>query len=264
MNRHTTFAAHWLGFRCLLAVALVAAACSQGFADPTAPSASDRQITLSVTSLLKQHLSRHPLDKEISERCLKNFLKALDPMKVYFYQSDVDEFMKHEDELSDAALHGDVTFAYTVFRVFLQRVDERVKMVDELLAAKHDFTVDEQMSVDRDAAQYPRDRAEAFDRWRKRVKYDLLVLKVNDKEEAADKEKNKDKDKNDSAKNGAAAKPKTEQEQMQEARQKLVRRYRSFAKRMHQIDNEELLEMYLNALTTSFDPHTDYMSSDTQ
>ncbi|MEN6406676.1 MAG: carboxy terminal-processing peptidase [Thermoguttaceae bacterium] len=264
MNRQTASAARWVGFRGLLTVALVAATFSRGWADPTAPNASDRQITFSVASLLKQHLSRHPLDKEISERCLKNFLKALDPAKVYFYQSDIDEFMKHEDELSDAARRGDVTFAYTVFRTFLQRVDERVKMVDELLAAKHDFSADEQMSVDRDAAQYPRDRAEAFDRWRKRIKYDLLVLKVNNKEEAA-KDKDKDKDApNSSTKNGQTAKPKTEQELFQEAREKLARRYHSFAKRMHQIDNEELLEMYLNALTTSFDPHTDYMSSDTQ
>ena len=31
---------------------------------------------------------------------------------------------------------------------------------------------------------------------------------------------------------------------------------------MHQIDGDELLEIYLNAFTTSFDPHTDYMSPD--
>ena len=41
-------------------------------------------------------------------------------------------------------------------------------------------------------------------------------------------------------------------------------RYHSFAKRMHQTDSDELLEMYLNAFTTSFDPHTNYMSPDTQ
>ena len=33
---------------------------------------------------------------------------------------------------------------------------------------------------------------------------------------------------------------------------------------MHQTNGEELLEMYLNAFTMSFDPHTDYMSPRTQ
>jgi carboxyl-terminal processing protease len=258
----------------LLLVVLVAGLCPVVWADPT-PDPNDRHIIVAVTSLLKRHLSRHPLDQEISERCLKTFLKQLDPMKVYFYQSDIDEFMKHKNELSSKIVNKDVSFAYMVFRTFLNRVDERVKMVDQLLAQPQDFTVDEQMATDRDAAEYPRTPAEAFDRWRKRIKYDLLVLKVNKKEDAEAKsslqkeeeERKTPKDKTDvpnfnpkkhastwSAKKGAEG---------QEAIDKLARRYHSFAKRMHQIDGEELLEMYLNAFTTALDPHTDYMSPDT-
>jgi len=198
--------------------------------DPIGPSASDRQITVAVTSLVrKEHLSRHPLDAEISKRCYHLFAKALDPLKVYFYQSDVDEFAKYTEQLGNLASKGDITFAYAVFGTFLQRVDERVKMIDELLAVPHDFSLNEEMVVDRDAATYARTRDEALDRWRKRIKYDLLVLKL-DKVTG------------------------------QEAIDKLKRRYHSFAKRMHQTDSEELLEMYLTSLTTSFDPHTSYMS----
>jgi len=255
MNRRIALVGSWL-----LAGVLLGGMAHVVTADPTSPSANDRQITLSVISLLKQHLSRHPLDAEISQRCMKNFLKALDPMKVYFYQSDIDEFTRHEKELGDAARRGDVSFAYKVFRTFLQRVDERVQMVDALLAAPHDFTKDEQMTIDRDALEYPRDRAEALDRWRKRIKYDLLVLKVGRQEEASD---DKLKSGGESSKD-AAAPAKTESELAQEARDKLSRRYHSFAKRMHQIDNGELLEMYLNALTMAYDPHSDYMSPDTQ
>ena len=50
----------------------------------------------------------------------------------------------------------------------------------------------------------------------------------------------------------------------QEAIDKLTRRCHSFAKRRHQFDADELLETYLNAFTASFDPHTDYMSLQTQ
>ena len=57
---------------------------------------------------------------------------------------------------------------------------------------------------------------------------------------------------------------KEDKKEGKEARDKLTRRYHSFAKRMHQTNSEELLEMYLNAFTMSFDPHTDYMSPDTQ
>jgi len=225
--------------RCLVVSLLVAALCPAVWADPVAPGVSDRQIVLTVAVLVKRdHLTRHPLDKEISERCLTTLLKTLDPMKVYFYQSDVDEFQRHRDELCDSIRKGDISFAHTVFRTFLQRIDERVKTVDAILAGPIDFTADEQMVGDRTAARYPATPAEAVERWRQRIKYDLLMLKTADKK--ADKKEGK------------------------EARDKLLRRYHSFAKRMHQTDSEELLEMYLNAFTTSFDPHTDYMSPDTQ
>ena len=179
MTCRISFTARWL-LVCTLMVAL----CPLAWADPVAPGPSDRQITLAVTSLVnKEHLSRHPLDKEISERCLTSLVKSLDPMKVYFYQSDVDEFMKHKDELCDSIVRGDISFAYTVFRTFLQRVDERVATVNQLLAGPLDFSSDEQMVVNRDVARYPHTPAEAADRWRQRIKYDMLLLKSADKKE---------------------------------------------------------------------------------
>jgi carboxyl-terminal processing protease len=194
------------------------------------PKAKDRQVSLIVSELLKQdHLLKRPLDDEISQRALKTFLKQLDPMKVYFYQSDVDEFMSQRDRLDDFVRRGQLNFSYDVFRRFLDRIDERVDFVDELLKAEHDFTVDEKMVTNPDLAQYAKTREEAFDRWRKRIKYDLLVLKTDDVTG-------------------------------EEALERLERRYRGYAKRMHQFSSDDLLEMFLSAVTTSFDPHTTYMS----
>jgi carboxyl-terminal processing protease len=273
MARQTPSLVRWQCCRWLLVVALLTSLCPLAWSDPLTPGPNDRYIILAVTSLLKQHLKRHPLDQEISERCLKTFLKTLDPWKVYFYQSDVDGFMRHKDELSNAIVNKDVSFAYDVFRTFLKRVDERVKTVDELLAMPHDFTVDEQMVSDRDAAQYPRDASEAADRWRKRIKYELLVLKANKKEDEETKatlpKEVTPKDKAEMPMSEASKLQMLEKKpgkgaEGKEAIDKLARRYHSLAKRWHQIDGDELLEMYLNAFTTSFDPHTDYMSPDTQ
>ncbi len=199
----------------------------------TTPSARDRQITLAVVSLIgREHLSAQELDDEISRRTFENFLKALDPMKVYFYQSDIDAFAHYKDRLDDMARRGDISFAYLVFKTFLERIDERVAVIDELLAMEHDFTVDEKMVVDRDQARFARTPAEARERWRQRIKYDLLVLLADDTdgEEAVDR---------------------------------LRRRYHSFASRMQQTDSDELLEMYLSSLTMAYDPHTSYMSPST-
>ena len=209
-------------------------------AELAGPRPQDRNVTFLVTSLMKrEHLSKHPLDDEISRRGLELFIKNLDSMKLYFYQSDIDEFSQKKNELDDMLLAKDVSYAYTIFGRLLKRVDERVALVDELLQQDFDFTADETLITDPDKLAFPKTPEEARARWTKRLKYDLLLLKA---EKSAEK------------KEGVAA-PSNE-----DPKERLKRRYHSFAKRMHQTDSNELLEMYLSAFTNSFDPHSSYMA----
>jgi carboxyl-terminal processing protease len=197
------------------------------------PGPNDRQITLAVRSYLeREHFTRRPIDDEIARRWFGIFLEALDPMKVYFLQSDVDAFMQKRDSLDDLVKRGDVSFAYEVYNRFLERVDARLPLIEKLLATPQDFTRDESIVVDRDDTKWAASEAEAEDIWRKRIKYDLLVQKM-------------------------------EKTPVEEAKDKLLRRYRSFAKRMHQMTADELLETYLSSLTSSLDPHTSFMSPGT-
>lgn len=196
----------------------------------TGPTANDRTVTRLVAMMMKrEHLTKHPLDDEISRRGLDLFLKSLDGRKLYFYQSDVDEFHQKRNDLDDMVGGGDVSFAYTVFTRLLKRVDERVAMVNQLLAGEFDFTPDEVLVADADKLTYPKTPEEARARWTKQLKYDVLVLK-------ADKSNKED------------------------IRERLRRRYQSIAKRMHQTDSNELLEMFLTSITSSFDPHSTYMA----
>jgi carboxyl-terminal processing protease len=219
-----------LALSAAIAVELLLAVHRPAAAELKEPQASDRQVTLVVGSLLRrEHITRRSLDDESSRRGLKLFLETLDPMKLYFYQSDVAEFTARQDDLDDQLKKGDITFAYAVYNRLLARIDERVKTIDELLAMKHDFTVDEEIVIDPESVDYPANAEEARERWRKRIKYDLLSLKADKKSEL-------------------------------EAKDRLVRRYHGIAKRMHQTDSDELLEMYLTSFTSAFDPHTNYMS----
>ena len=138
---------------------------------------------------------------------------------------------------------GDISFAYEVFGVFLQRIDEHMQMVDQMLAGALDFTADEEMVTDKDLLRYPRTQAEAADRWRQQLKFDLLLKLKSDK---TDKEKKEKKD-------------------AENPQEKLRRHYRSAVRKMHQISGDELLEIYLNfAFTSALDPHTAYMSPETE
>jgi carboxyl-terminal processing protease len=140
--------------------------------------------------------------------------------------------MQNRTHLDDLIRRGDIQFAYGVFNRFLARVDERIKLAHAQLDKPHDFTIDEEMIRDPDAATFPKTPEEATERWRQRVKFDLL-------------------------------KEITDDVPMDEAIKKLRKRYDSINKSWQQTDNDELLERYLSAMTTAFDPHSSYMAPST-
>lgn len=198
------------------------------------PSMAERQVSLLVTQLMqREHLSRRQLDDSIAQRSFKMFTRALDPMKIYFMKSDIDQFKNYQNDIDNQIQQGKYDIAFAIFKRFLKRVDQRVETAMELVSSEFDYSLDEEIVTDRDLIEYPANEEQARDRWRKRIKYNMLVL---------------DNDKSDSDK---------------EPSEVLTNRYKSYSRRMHQLDNSDIVEMFITAITTSFDPHTSYMSSET-
>ena len=135
--------------------------------------------------------------------------------------------------LDDTLKNGDITFAYEVFSRFLSRVDERIAHGrGRARASRRISTSTKRWSATRTRPRFAKTPEEAADRWRQRVKFDLL-------KETADNVP------------------------MDEAVKKLTKRYDSIRKSWQQTDNDELLERYLTAMTSAFDPHSSYMSPST-
>jgi carboxyl-terminal processing protease len=195
----------------------------------------DQLVARVVCEFLRQlHLNHPPIDDAASRRLFARFLKDLDPTKQYFLQSDIDGWKKYETELDDQLLRGELTFPYQVYERLMTRLNERMKLVEELVAADHDFTVKEYLDTDYDNMPYAKNAEEAKERWRKRIKFDLLMQRVGEKPLAE-----------------------------AEAKEKVLTRYKGLQRRWKQVDNADLLELYLTSLTTSLDPHSTYMSPNT-
>lgn len=202
-------------------------------AEALAPGPQDSQIARVISLLMpRNHISGEGLSDKISDRALTLYLESLDPLKLYFYQSDVDEFRGQAKRIDEMVREGNLEFAYRIFKRFTKRVDERVAAALEMLEGDFDFTADEKIVIDPDAAGYAESPDDAQNRWRKQIKFALLDLKEDETvgEEAIDQ---------------------------------LRRRYRRYANRWRQTSSDDLLEMYLSAVTMSFDPHSTYMSPDT-
>lgn len=256
-RRHYNLRVRWLSLGLVMIVAAMVAVGALQYcrAEITAPTAEQRFIAKFVADAMpKQHLSHDPLDDETSKRAFKIFFDSLDMRKLYFYQSDVDAFRRdYATELDDMVSEGDTKFAQLVFERFLQRVDERVATIEDLLEQEFDFSRDEEMVTDAELVGYPKDAAEARERWRQRLKYELLLRSTQEVAEDDSDQGGEGSQESESPLEDRAWRD-------AEVREELADRYRNFQRRMKQYDNDELLERFLTAVTTAYDPHTTYMS----
>lgn len=217
-----------------LTVVMAALAASTIFAQKLADAKTEQETTCQlVCKMISQyHISQGKISDETSARLVKAYVAQLDPQKLYFTQSDIDEFRKFDSKLDDQLGEGDVSFAYETFERFLKRLDRQIVRAQALIDAEHDFTIDEEIVLDPEELSWARSEEELRERWRKRIKYDLLSLKLEDVP-------------------------------VEEARERLHKRYKNIRLEKHQMEDFEKLELYLSSLTHTFDPHSSYMSPQT-
>ena len=176
------------------------------------------------------HYRQKALGDDVSATFFTNYLSTLDYARLIFVQSDVEEFsLRYATRLDDLTLAGDPTPAYEIFERYLTRLEERTTHALKLLEQPLDFTQEERFNPQRDKAPWPKDKAEAEEIWRLRVKFDVLQGRLA-------KDKSDDVVKN------------------------LAKRYTRLLKTMKEYDNEEILSVYLTSLAHAYDPHSDYMS----
>jgi carboxyl-terminal processing protease len=183
-----------------------------------------------VGLFLKMHFSNASFDDEMSRRTLDNFIKTWDPGKVYFLKADVQDLeKKYSTKLDDMITDANCSALDEVMKVYSKRFYERQKTIQTAIDAKHDFTVDEYMTIDRKKMEFATTTEEIAERWRQRVKFQLLQLKGTMKD-------------------------------LPKAREKLHKRYDLAAKRHKELTSDDMYSFFLNGFSLSLDPHSEYYS----
>jgi len=198
--------------------------------DDLDPQPEHRRATRLVTHFIANyHYKKAALDDALSQIIFDNYLKALDPTKSYLLQGDIDEFGAFATELDDDLRNSDLQTVFDLFVRFRERVEGRMPKAISLLEKPFDFTVNENFEFDRKDAQWAPNEAELDDLWRKRVKNDVLSLKLSGRKDAA-------------------------------IRETLRKRYEGILRQTAQYNSEDVFQTFINAYTTAIDPHTSYFS----
>src|SRR4030095_8582904 len=217
-----------LGRSCTGAIVLLAVSTAFAAVEPLQPlkmEAKHPAIASNVTKLIEElHYSLPHLDNSLSSAILDRYLDTLDGNRMYFTAADIASFNRLRYELDDRTRTGDLQPVFDIFNLFRKRAGERIDAAIALLATEPDYTIDESFEWDREELPWPASDAEINEVWRKNVKSDGLRLLLTGKT-------------------------------WTEAAEILKDRYERSYKRITQLTNDDVFEMYMNAVAHNMDPH---------
>src|SRR5262249_8577104 len=133
---------------------------------------------------------------------------------------------------------------------------ERIEIAHKLIDRPQDFTVKEFIEIDAKDLPWSKTPEELTERWRKRIKYDLLLMKLEKGADGLAKKKNRRNGEKEITDDSSEPPVNSEDE----ARKRLHKRYKNIRDTLGKTEPDEVVEMYLTALCMTFDPHSSYMS----
>jgi len=182
-----------------------------------------------VSEMLEINYKKLPLDDSLSGVIYTRYLKSLDENHNYLLASDVKSFEQFKTKLDDDIKAGDLADVFYMFNVYQKRYLERVKYSLAQIDKDYDFTKNETFTYDRTDLPFVSTEGEMNDIWSKRVKYDLLNLKLASPDMAKNKET-------------------------------LKKRYENLLSNANKLSNKDVFQQFMDAFTGAIDPHTSYFT----
>ena len=200
------------------------------------PIASQEIYGETAVSLLEELQTKHyaavEIDDNFSSMAFDSYLDTLDGSNLYFLRDDIDELSVYRYTLDDSLKSGNVEPGFEIYNRYYQRVLERliyaINRIENNIP-EMDFTIDEQIDIDREDAPYAMTVAELDEIWRLRIKNSVLSLRLTG-------------DTND------------------EIQEKLAKRYRNQLSQILKTNDRDIFQTYLSTVAKAVDPHTAYFS----
>ncbi|NTU97193.1 MAG: tail-specific protease, partial [Chlorobiaceae bacterium] len=198
------------------------------------PTPSEEEAGKYITrNLLQNHIRKLSVKDSLSGEIFRRYIENLDADKNLFTAVEVGNLRRlYATRIDDEFLAGRSDAGFAIYNFFLKRAREKMLFMRALVdTANFNFSVSETLDIDRKSDPWPSDRRQLLEQWRKELKYQWLNLKYSGE--------------NNSSIRGTLAKSYT-------SRLRVLGRQKP----------EDAFQAYINAVATSFDPHTSYFSPD--
>jgi carboxyl-terminal processing protease len=231
------------------------ASCSfiNGSVDPGDKDKEQLLIELVNHVLSRNHYAPADLTDQFSQDVFKNFIYELDPAKRYFLDSDYEEFKTFEFLIDDQIRDGRVDLFNIAYERLLKREKESEIIFEEVIKEPFDFDKEEEINTDYESIPYAKNRQELKNHWRKLLKLSAIGIynsKLEDQEDTDDLD----------SMSKEASKKKTPSELEKESRMEVKNSMEENFDLSEDVDRLDYFSLFLNNITTHFDPHTNYFA----
>lgn len=195
------------------------------------PTAQHEVIAKEVANILETlSYKKVPMGDSLSNIVFDNLIGSIDPGKIYLLQSDIDDFEKFRSNMSQDYKAGDLSAPFYIFNKYSDRYLKAMEYALSQIDVTQDFSSDDSYIANREKLDWLKNEEEFKDQWRKRVKYDLLNLKLVGADTTS----------------------------MEKHREVLRKRYENLISQANKITSNEAFQVVMGALTDAVDPHTTY------
>jgi len=197
------------------------------YLQPTESHMKEARIITQILDFV--HYRDIDLNDSLSSVIFDNFIESLDGSKNYFLQSDIKSFEKYRYTLDEDLKRGNLVPAFYIFNIYRNRINSRLDYALAHAGDKFNYSRNESFMVDRGNVPYAQNEAELDELWRKILKSQALNLKLSNSTDEKIKEV-------------------------------LTTRYERFKSNVEKYNSNDVFEIFMNSLTESFDPHTNYFT----
>src|SRR6195952_5184239 len=183
------------------------------------PDAQQSVVCKYVASLITDYnYKKVPLNDSISTVVFNRYIKSLDDNHNYLLATDIKDFDRFKTQLDDDLKDGNLANVFYMFNVYQKRYNDRIKYSLTQLDKNFDYSTNEKFTYDRDSLPYAANEIEMNDIWTKRVKYDMLNLKLAGTDAAKNKET-------------------------------LKKRYENLLSQSNKLNNQDVFQIFMDAFT---------------
>jgi carboxyl-terminal processing protease len=182
---------------------------------------------------LDQHFSIHEADDKIRDRVIDQYIKRLDPTKIFFTQADVDTVKKEMSNAFNQLKERTCPFLDKVQTLYVAKVKERVDFAKKTLDAK--FKIDEktEFEFDPDKKPYPKTVEELNEFLKKYITFQVSNYVMTDMK-------------------------------LDEAKATVIRNYERLQKRTEEKKKSDIVADYLDSFARALDPHSSFFSREVE